>query len=118
MLLVSPVTWDTSLPLLLVPIAVTAQNASRSRWTAIGLLVIFTVVWAPQQALTKLALGGRTVHILSWAFMMGAPSLKSFALLGLSAIQLLGTGRGLSGLPGSTALQWYELHEGGKSPSR
>jgi Glycosyltransferase family 87 len=89
MLLVSPVTWDTSLPLLLVPIAVIARSSAMSRWRFMpaALVLIVAVVWSPQQMLTKLALAGRTVHVASWAFMLGAPSLKFYALL---AIFILG----------------------------
>jgi hypothetical protein len=88
MLLVSPVTWDTSLPLLLVPFAVIAHNTSRLRWMPAALIAILIIVWSPQQVLTKLALGGRSVRVASWAFMLGAPSLKFYALLGLFALGL------------------------------
>jgi hypothetical protein len=88
MLLVSPVTWDTSLPLLLVPFAVVASRAGRLHWVCITLIAILVIIWAPQQMITKVALGGRSVRIVSWAFMLGAPSLKAYALLALFALGL------------------------------
>jgi len=88
MLLVSPVTWDASLALLLVPIAVAARHADRPRWMPIALLLIVALICMPQQLMTRLALGGHSVPAVSWAFMLGAPSLKSYALLGLLAFQL------------------------------
>ena len=48
-----------------------------------------TLLWMPQQLMTKLALGGHSVRVVSWAFMLGAPSLKSYALLGLLALELM-----------------------------
>jgi len=95
MLLVSPVTWDASLPLLLVPIAVVARCADRRWWIPLALLLIGTFLWMPQQLMTRLALGGRSVRVVSWAFTLGAPSVKSYALLGLLAVQLMAlrTGR-------------------------
>ena len=57
MLLVSPVTWDFSLPLLLVPIAIMVRSAkmSRSRWMPAALVFILTIDWIPQNMLTELA---------------------------------------------------------------
>jgi Glycosyltransferase family 87 len=88
MLLVSPVCWDTSLPLLLVPIAVAARHAQCMRWMPVALVLIVALLWMPQQSMTRMALGGRSVRVVSWAFMLGAPSLKSYALLGLLALEL------------------------------
>ncbi len=89
MLLVSPVTWDASLPLLLVPIAVAARHANRLCWMPVAFLLIVTLLCMPQQLMTKLALGGRSVRVVSWTFALGAASLKSYALLGLLALKLL-----------------------------
>lgn len=96
MLLVSPVTWDISLPLLLVPIAVIARNAESSQWIAIALIFILVVIWTPQIVLTKLALAGRSLSVAPWTFMIGAPSIKFYALvaifgLGLAAFLTAGT---------------------------
>jgi hypothetical protein len=90
MLLVSPVTWDTSLPLLLVPITVIGRSSAmlRCRFMPTILILILAVVWSPQQVLTKVALAGRTVHVASWAFMLGAPSLKFYALFALFILGL------------------------------
>ncbi len=49
MVLVSPVSWDTSLLLLLVPIAVLACHARRQCRTQTALLVIGILIWLPQQ---------------------------------------------------------------------
>ncbi len=96
MLLVSPVTWDASLPLLLVPLAVAARHADRLSWMPVAFLLIVTLLCMPQQLMTRLALGGRSVRVVSWAFALGAASLKSYALLGLLALELMAwrTGKG------------------------
>ena len=88
MLLVSPVTWDTSLPLLLIPIAVIANSVGSSRWMAAALVLILMVLWMPQVVLTRLALAGHSIRVANWAFMLGAPSLKFYALLGIFALGL------------------------------
>jgi hypothetical protein len=88
MLLVSPVTWDASLPVLLVPIAVAARHSDRLRSMPVVLLLFVALLWMPQQLITTVALGGRSVAVVSWAFMLGAPSLKSYALFGLLALEL------------------------------
>ena len=88
MLLVSPVTWDTSLPLLLIPIAVIARGVGPSRWMTAVLVSTLVVFWIPQVALTNLALAGRSIRVAPWTFMLGAPSLKFYALLGIFALGL------------------------------
>jgi hypothetical protein len=88
MVLVSPVSWDTSLLLLLVPVAVMARHARGQFRMQFGLLAIGILIWLPQQALTNLALGRPFVRPVSWLFMLGAPSLKSYALLGLFALEV------------------------------
>jgi hypothetical protein len=88
MLLVSPVSWDISLPLLLVPIAVLGRSASRPRWMPAAFLLALALVWMPQLLPTKVAPGAHSVRAVSWAFVLGPPSLKSYALLGLLALEL------------------------------
>jgi Glycosyltransferase family 87 len=90
MLLVSPVTWDFSLPLLLVPLALIARCSmqSRTNWMLAPLILILVIVWTPQILLTKLALAGHTIIVAPWTFMIGAPSLKFYALLGTFALGL------------------------------
>jgi glycosyl transferase family 87 len=84
MLLSSPVTWDFSLPLLLVPIALMARRVwtSQAGWTIAALLVILAIDWIPQNLLTELCQAGRSSRTFPWTFMLGAPSLKFYALLG------------------------------------
>jgi Glycosyltransferase family 87 len=89
MLLVSPVTWDISLPLLLVPIAVIARTAKSSRGLAIALVSILGIISVPQIALTKLALGGRSLSVAPWTFMVGAPSIKFYALVATLGLGLV-----------------------------
>jgi Glycosyltransferase family 87 len=89
MLLVSPVTWDISLPLLLIPIAVIARNAKDSRLITFILMFIIIVIWTPQIILTKLALGGRSLNVAPWTFMVGAPSVKFYALLAVFGLGLV-----------------------------
>jgi alpha-1,2-mannosyltransferase len=88
MLLVSPVTWDTSLLLLLVPIAVIARSAQKSRWIPAALPLILAIDWIPQHLLTELAQAGRSFTVVPWTFMLGAPSLKFYALLGTLVLVL------------------------------
>jgi hypothetical protein len=91
MLLVSPVTWDFSLPLLLVPIAVMVRSAKRSesRWMPAALILILAIVWIPQNMLTEVARAGRSFSVYPWTFMLGAPSFKFYALLATFALGLL-----------------------------
>jgi Glycosyltransferase family 87 len=90
MLLVSPVTWDFSLPLLLVSIAVVAAKVSRScsHWIIVALILILTIDWIPQNTLTELMQAGGSPRVFPWTFMLGAPSLKFYALLGTFAVGL------------------------------
>jgi alpha-1,2-mannosyltransferase len=90
MLMVSPVTWDFSLPLLLVPIAVIARGTVKSqlRWMPATLVLILAIGWIPQNMLTELAQAGRSFSVFSWTFMLGAPSLKFYALLGTFVLGL------------------------------
>ena len=85
MLLVSPVTWDFSLPLLLVSIAVVADRvrSSHSRWIIVALTAILTIDWVPQNILTELMQAGHTFSVFPWTFMLGAPSLKFYGLVGI-----------------------------------
>jgi hypothetical protein len=90
MLLVSPVTWDFSLPLLLVPIAVMVHSVgmSQSRWMPAALVLILIIDWIPQNMLTELAQAGRSFSVYPWTFMLGAPSLKFYALMATFALGL------------------------------
>ncbi len=91
MLLVSPVTWDFSLPLLLVPtvVIVRGQQMARSRRMLAALILIALIVWIPQNMLTELAQAGRTFTVYSWTFMLGAPSLKFYALVAMFVLGLI-----------------------------
>lgn len=89
MLLASPVTWDASLPLLLLPIAILASAVgSSTSWRAV-LIGILAIIWTPQQLLTRAALWGHGTPVASWVFMMGAPSLKTYALIALFALGIV-----------------------------
>jgi len=46
------------------------------------LVLILTIGWISQNMLTELAQAGRSFSVFSWTFMLGAPSLKFYALLG------------------------------------
>jgi hypothetical protein len=109
MLLVSPVTWDISLPLLLVPVAVIARNAEGCRWMPAVLMATLLVIWTPQIVLTKIALGGRSLSVAPWTFMLGAPSVKFYALvvilgLGLAALGAKGVNMDRGKVVGGTSL--------------
>ena len=84
MLLVSPVTWNFSLPLLLVPLAQIATEARRSTTRGLALWAILLVVWMPQEFLTAL-LWGSSIPA-SPVFSLGAASAKFYALLGTFAL--------------------------------
>ncbi len=88
MLLVSPVTWDVSLVFLSLPLAVLARSAGRSGWIAPALILLVAVISMPQIALTGLALSGRPPHEAPWAFVLGASSIKFYALLAIFAMGL------------------------------
>ena len=91
MLLVSPVTWDTSLLLLLVPITVIAckNRNSQLEWIPLVLVLILPIIWLPQPVLTILLTGGRTITMAPPLFLLGAASLKFYALLGTFILGLL-----------------------------
>jgi alpha-1,2-mannosyltransferase len=90
MLLVSPVTWDVSLPLLMVPIALILRGTEppAARWIPTALVLILAIAWVPQKTLTMLALAGRSPGACSWQFMLGAPTRKFYGLLGIFALGL------------------------------
>jgi len=81
MLLVSPVTWDITLLLLLVPISVLACGAGRLCWTSIPLVLIMLLIWLPQPLLTNIGLAGGWIDIATPGFILGAASVKFYALL-------------------------------------
>ena len=109
MLLVSPVTWDISLPLLLVPVAVIARNADGYLWMPAVLMATLLIIWMPQLVLTRLALGGRSLNVAPWTFMLGAPSIKFYALL-------LIFGLGVAGLWAKGVSRRYGVVAGGTLP--
>jgi hypothetical protein len=90
MLLVSPVTWDFSLPLLLVSITIIGARVEslHARGMVVALLLILTIDWIPQNILTELMRAGSSSSVFRWTFMLGAPSLKFYALLGTFVIGL------------------------------
>jgi hypothetical protein len=81
LLLVSPVSWDYSLPLLLVPLAVAARAAMTSRWLAIVLIPILTILGLPQVTMLQLALAGQPLASAPPGFVLGIPSLNFYALV-------------------------------------
>jgi hypothetical protein len=91
MLLVSPVTWDFSLPLLLVPIVLLARRARQSQpaWIIAALWLILAVDWIPQNLLTEYFQAGHSFRVFPWTFMLGAPSLKFYALAGTFLLGLV-----------------------------
>ena len=91
MLLVSPVTWDTSLLLLLVPMTVIAASRQNrlSRWMQVALMLLLVIVWLPQPLMTILLTGGRTMTVVPPSFLLGVGSVKFYALLGTFAVGLL-----------------------------
>ena len=89
MLLVSPVTWDITLVLLLVPIAVIGRSAGKSHWMPAALSVILLVIWLPQDALAELTRTDCYFGVCSWTFMLGVPSLKFYALLGIFTLGIV-----------------------------
>lgn len=91
MLLVTPVTWDFTLPLLLVPIALIVHwpGTTASRWMPAILALILTIIWIPQIMLTALTRSDNNIHVLTWLFMLGAPSLKFYSLAGIFTLGLI-----------------------------
>jgi hypothetical protein len=90
MLLVSPVAWDFSLPLLLVPIAMIIRwpGTLKSCWILPILVLVLSIAWIPQNSLTSLTQVSPSRCTFSWMFMLGAPSLKFYGLLGMFALEL------------------------------
>jgi Glycosyltransferase family 87 len=81
MLLVSPITWDYTLPLLLVPLAVLTRAAQSSRWLPALLVPVLTIFGLPQMKVMELILAGQQARVASPGFMLGVPSLNTYALL-------------------------------------
>lgn len=86
MLLVSPVTWDYSLPLLLVPLAIAALGAMASRWLPALLIPVMVTFGLPQMKVMEVLLAGDAPRIASPAFMLGVPSFSFYAILILFGI--------------------------------
>ncbi len=80
MLLVSPITWDYSLPMLIVPIAVAARSAMTAPWLGAALLPILIVFGLPQSTLLAWALAHRTPGPATPGFILGMPSLVFYAM--------------------------------------
>jgi hypothetical protein len=84
MLLASPMTWDFSLPLLLLPVALVARESAGSR-RRLGLLVLALVVmWLPQEWWTERL--DRPVGPAGPAVVLTAGSIKLYALLVVYAL--------------------------------
>ena len=89
MLLVSPVTWDISLPMLLIPLAVIGRVAGRWPWMPIALMAVLIVFWVPQNILVGIeARLCRCRIAYSPAHMLGVPSVRFYALLATFALGL------------------------------
>ncbi|MHB1557917.1 MAG: glycosyltransferase family 87 protein [Isosphaeraceae bacterium] len=86
MLLVSPVTWDYSLPLLLVPLAIAARAAMASKWLPALLIPVMITFGLPQMKVMEMVLAGRPPTVASPAFMLGVPSLNFYAIVVLFGI--------------------------------
>lgn len=86
MLLVSPVTWDYSLPLLLVPLAIAARAAMASKWLPALLIPVMITFGLPQMKIMEMVLAGRPPTVASPAFMLGVPSLNFYAIVVLFGI--------------------------------
>ncbi|HKI17304.1 MAG TPA: hypothetical protein VKA15_05470, partial [Isosphaeraceae bacterium] len=84
MLLVSPVTWDVWLPLLIIPLAVIARAAAHSPVILTVFLSIVLAIGIPQESLTTLF--GHPCGLASPVYMLAAPSVKFYALLGVLAL--------------------------------
>jgi hypothetical protein len=91
MLLVSPVTWDISLLLLLVPVSVIGCHTANLQggWISIALVLILPIVWLPQPLLTTLVTAGRTIDVAPPSFLLGAASLKFYALVAIFILGLV-----------------------------
>lgn len=85
MLLVSPITWDYSLALLLLPLAVAtcAAMTSRSHWATLALVPMLVVFGVPQSALLAFVLPGMVMKDMSPAFVMGIPTMDCYLIISL-----------------------------------
>lgn len=83
MLLVSPITWDTALPILLVTFALMAHIAviNEWHWLMAALALILVINSTALQILTLISQLGHVTDNYSWVFMLGFPSLKFYALV-------------------------------------
>ncbi len=93
MLLVSPVTWDYSIPLLLIPITVLARAAAKSPRIPVLLVLVLVIFGLPPKTMMELAAIGKPFHTASPAFMLGAPSMGFYALLATFGLGLAAFGR-------------------------
>ncbi len=53
------------------------------------LFLALALIWMPQLLPTKSGLDAHPVRAVSWVFVLGPPSLKSYGLLGLLALELV-----------------------------
>ncbi len=91
MLLVSPVTWDFSLPLLLVPVALLLRETRGSRALRVPLVIVLAVAWIPQSLIMQWAGGGDGPY--SPSFMLAAPSIKFYVIAAILAFLMLAARR-------------------------
>jgi Glycosyltransferase family 87 len=93
MLLVSPITWDYSLPLLLLPFAILTRAAMASRWLPVPLVPVLIIFGLPQKNVMKMILAGQEARVATPGFMLGLPSLSFYALLATFVMLVVLTSR-------------------------
>jgi Glycosyltransferase family 87 len=93
MLLASPVTWVYSLILLLVPLAVLARTAGRPGGIAAGTLAaVMGILSVPQETWTYMSLGEAPTTVTP-LFILGAASVKFYAILAIFAMLIFSASR-------------------------
>jgi hypothetical protein len=90
MLLASPVTWDISMLLLLLPIGLLARAAGTSPGRTVALTLIFLVLWLPQAQVIDLIPGIHRIIPGSSADLLGPASAKFYALRATFALGAAG----------------------------
>jgi hypothetical protein len=90
MLLVSPVTWDHGLPILLAPFILIACSPVIARSTSLStaLVLILVISSTPNLVLWGLFSPSRSLSGTTWIDTIGAPSFKFYALLGTFLLAL------------------------------
>ncbi len=91
MLLASPVTWDVTLLLLLVPITVIGCHIGNRQQNGMSaaLAVIMLIVWLPQSLLEQLLTDGKPMEFVGPSFLLGVASVKFYALLATFVVGLI-----------------------------